>query len=268
MRPETAGGAAVAKGEVARDFGAASTTYETASRLQRLMGTAMLERLPVHRPGAKPLRILDLGCGTGYFTRQLAQRYPDARITAADLSPGMIEHARKTGGEGISWVLADAERLPFADGAYDVVFSNLMVQWSDCPGRVFDQCRRVLAPGGVLHCSTLLDGSLCELEQAWALADPGHRHVNRFETMVATMRCVEDRLPGASVEAETVVLDYDSPQALIRELKCLGAVYKGADRRRTLTAPGRVRAMFDHYPRTPSGHVMASYEACWISYGN
>lgn len=263
-----ASGASAPKHEIARDFGAASDTYESASRLQRLMGKAMLERLPVGRPDAKPLRILDLGCGTGYFTRQLARRYPDARISAVDLSPGMLQYARASFDREVHWSLADAERLPFAAGTFDVVFSNLMLQWCDRPEQVFDECRRVLARDGMLQCSTLLDGSLHELAQAWEKADPGRRHVNRFETRAVIAGHARERLPGASVDTETVVLGYDSPLELVRELKHLGAVYKGDDRRRTMTAPGRVRAMLEHYPRAPSGKVVASYGACWISYGH
>lgn len=259
--------APVEKGRIATDFGAATATYETASRLQRLMGTFMIGRLPPFEPDRAPLRILDLGCGTGYFTRQLAQRYPGAQVTAADLSSGMIEHARSISPEGIRWAVSDAEQLPFADGSFDVVFSNLMVQWCAHPDRVFAECRRVLDRGGVLQCSTLLEGSLRELAQAWAQADPGRRHVNTFDTAAAVTKQVHHQLPGAGLETQTIELDYASPLALGRELKHLGAVYKGPDRRSTLTAPGRVRAMCEHYPKRSCGSISASYEACWISYG-
>lgn len=259
--------APVEKVKIATDFGAATATYEMASRLQQRMGAFMIARLPPFEPGRAPLRILDLGCGTGYFTRQLARRYPGAHVTAVDLSGGMIDHARRNSPEGIRWVVSDAEQLPFADGSFDVVFSNLMVQWCEHPDRVFAECRRVLNREGVLQCSTLLEGSLRELAQAWAQADPGHRHVNAFDTAAAVAKQVHHQLPGAGLDTQTIELDYASPLTLGRELKHLGAVYKGADRRNTLTAPGRVRAMCEHYPKRSCGSISASYEACWISYG-
>lgn len=267
MKHAALAAAPAAKGQIATDFGAATATYETASRLQRLMGAFMMQRLPQAESGGRPLRILDLGCGTGYFTRQLAERYPESQVTGADLSRGMIEHARRISKEGIDWVTADAEQLPFVDGAFDVVFSNLMVQWCEHPDRAFAECGRVLGQGGVLRCSTLLDGSLRELARAWALADPGRGHVNEFDTAARVARYLRRPLPGAALLTQTLMLDYDSPLTLARELQHLGAVYKGADRRRTLTAPGRIRAMCEHYPKRSCGSVSASYEACWISYG-
>jgi len=256
--PETA--------SIARDFGAASVTYESASRLQRLMGQIMLDRLSALLSGREPVAILDLGCGTGHFTRRLAECFPGARITGADLSPGMISQARKIDDGTVTWVVADAERLPFAAASFDLVFSNLMIQWCRDPGRVLGECRRVLAAGGLLQCSTLLDGSLRELAAAWAAADPEYSHVNRFEPLASMAGRVGEVLPGAKLETDTVMLEYDSPLALARELKHLGAGYKGGDRRRTMTAPGRIRSMSEQYPRRMGGGIAASYEACWISY--
>ncbi|HBM48759.1 MAG TPA: malonyl-[acyl-carrier protein] O-methyltransferase BioC, partial [Marinobacter sp.] len=58
---------------IARGFGSASGTYDSASRLQKAMGDTMLARIPEN---FEPASILDLGCGTGWFTRKLANQYP------------------------------------------------------------------------------------------------------------------------------------------------------------------------------------------------
>lgn len=252
--------------DIARDFGVASETYESASRLQRHMGNIMLDRLGHWRTGNDEPEILDLGCGTGWYTRTLRQAYPEAHVTGVDLSPGMIGHARFNSPAAIDWLVADAECLPLPDNSVDIVFSNLMIQWCERPLSVLAECRRLLRPGGVLVCSTLLDGTLKELEQAWAKADPGRRHVNRFEAASTIKRIVDEVVPGGKITTGTVTLDYPSPLALTRELKSLGAGYKGQDRRRTVTAPGRVRAMCANYPRTREDNVLASYQACWITF--
>ncbi|WP_297791740.1 malonyl-ACP O-methyltransferase BioC [uncultured Marinobacter sp.] len=251
--------------DIARDFGEASGTYESASRLQRQTGNVILEQLGEWQSEKEP-DILDLGCGTGWFTRKLRQAYPGGQVTGVDLSPGMIGHARSNSSGAIDWLVADAGCLPLPDNSVDIIFSNLMIQWCERPDSVLGECRRLLRPGGVLVCSTLLDGTLRELEQAWAKADPGRRHVNRFEAASTIKRIVDEALPGGEIATGTVTLDYPSPLALTRELKSLGAGYKGQDRRRTATAPGRVRAMCAHYPRTREGTVLASYKACWIIY--
>src|SRR5690554_8117125 len=76
---------------IARGFGSASHTYDSASRLQKTMGDTMLARIPEN---FEPARTLDLVCGTGWFTRKLAKQSPNAPITAGNLAPGSPQHAQ------------------------------------------------------------------------------------------------------------------------------------------------------------------------------
>ena len=251
------------KSLIASQFGGASKTYDGASRLQRIMGEEMLDALELAGDGLRPRRILDLGCGTGWFTRKIEQSWP-CEVTGVDLSPGMIGQASEQSGPAIEWLVADAESLPFPSDSFDVVFSNLMVQWCDDPRTVFAECRRVLRPGGRLVLSTLLEGTLTELKQAWAVADPGQQHINRFECEADLRQRVEALLPDARVDTQTITLPYASPMALAAELRLLGAGFKSENRRKTLTAPGRVRTMCRNYPKQSDGTVVASYEAAWV----
>lgn len=250
-----------AKSDIAREFGRASNTYEQASRLQRRMGDAMLARLT--QQNAAPLTILDLGCGTGWFTRALQKRFPEAQIVGVDLSPGMIEKARSSSPESIQWLTADAESLPFSADTFDLVFSNLMIQWCQHPGTVLAQCRRLLRPEGRLAISTLLDGTLWELKQAWSVADPGQPHVNRFEQPEIWRDITGDVLTGSDFVTETIRLPYDSPMALNRELKLLGAGFKGEGRRKSVTSPGRYKDMCSAYPVSEIDGYAATYLAGW-----
>ncbi|AKV98600.1 biotin biosynthesis protein BioC [Marinobacter sp. CP1] len=252
------------KSDIARGFGIASGTYENASRLQRFMGNTMLQKFEFRESQDHDLTLLDLGCGTGWFTRKFADFGQIESLSGVDLSPGMLEQARKNGPAGISWIVGDAEYLPLPDSSVDVIFSNLMIQWCDDPGAVLRECRRILRPGGNLMVSTLLDGTLRELKSAWQAADPGHQHVNRFETDLALQAKVRAELPDAVVEERTISLPYESPMALAGELRHLGAGFRGAGRRRAATAPGRMREMCRQYPKEPDGTIMASYEAAWV----
>ena len=246
---------------IARGFDSASGTYDTASRLQKAMGDTMLARIPEN---FEPASILDLGCGTGWFTRKLANQYPNAAITGADLASGMLQQAQARSPETIAWLNADAEQLPLADNSADLIFSNLMIQWSTRPETVLAECQRILKPGGTLAISTLLDGTLEELKQAWTKADPGQPHVNRFTHHADWQQLTSRQLPGSTLETATLTLPYDSPMALNRELKHLGAVFKGEERRRTITAPGRFKAMCTAYPKQGYGEIIASYHAGWL----
>lgn len=65
--------------------------------------------------------VLDVGCGTGWFTRQLAARLP-GRVVGIDLDPAMLAYARCQFGE-IPYAVADAQALPFPDAGMDAVVS-------------------------------------------------------------------------------------------------------------------------------------------------
>jgi malonyl-CoA O-methyltransferase len=253
------------KSSIARDFGAASETYNPAARLQRYMGQVMLDQI-VEGPADRdiPTVALDLGCGTGWFTGELGARSNSAQTLGVDLAPGMIKFARSASPSDLKWLTADAEALPLADNSVDLVFSNLMIQWAESPRRVLAECRRVLRPGGQLMMSTLLDGTLAELREAWRQADPEHEHVNRFDSVERYRQWAAAVLPEATLTQETVRLDYPSPMALLAELKAIGAGFKGDSRRSSATAPGRLRSMCRYYPVSGDGRVYATYQAAWL----
>ena len=94
-----------------------------------------------------PGRILEIGTGTGSGAAILKARFPAADITGVDLSPEMVRIATVKV-EGVKFEPADASRLPFADGSFDLVVQNNVPVY-------FDEITRVLAPAGeVLITST------------------------------------------------------------------------------------------------------------------
>ena len=258
---------APAKTVIARDFGAASKTYNPAARLQRYMGQVMVDRIQRTDSNAcnsKPSVALDLGCGTGWFTRDIGEKARSAKTVGVDLAPGMLQFARSACPSDLIWVSGDAEALPLADNSVDLVFSNLMIQWTQNPDQVLAECRRVLRPGGQLMVSTLLQGTLEELREAWRKADPEHQHVNRFDSAEAYQTWVAEQLPDAEFHRESIRLEYPTPMALLAELKAIGAGFKGSARRASATAPGRLRSMCRHYPKVDTGQIVATYEAAWV----
>lgn len=123
-------------------FDLLAPTWETRIRPHHLWA---LELALVELPA--PARVLDLGTGTGVVARAMAERYPGAEVSGFDLSPAMIDQARRglpvALRERIAFEVADAASLPCADAAFDLVTLSNMIPF-------FDELARVVAPGGWL----------------------------------------------------------------------------------------------------------------------
>src|ERR1700739_1484405 len=161
------------KRQVAASFSRAAASYDSVAELQRDVGTQLMNRLP----GCFRTALwLDLGCGTGYFTRALAERFGEG--LALDIAEGMLNHARPLGG-AMHFIAGDAERLPLQDSTCDLIFSSLAVQWCADFESVLGEAFRVLKPGGIFAFASLCVGTLYELRDSWRQVD-GMVHVNRF----------------------------------------------------------------------------------------
>lgn len=118
-------------------------TTQPAARLVRFAGV---------RAGQ---RVLDVGSGTGVVAVTAARQ--GAQVTGSDLTPALLEQARhnaEIAGVAVDWREADAEALPFANGAFDVVLSQFGHMFAPRPEVAIAEMLRVLAPGGTLAFST------------------------------------------------------------------------------------------------------------------
>jgi SAM-dependent methyltransferase len=100
----------------------------------------------------RPARVLEVAAGTGAVTRRLAEALPPGTtLVATDLNPAMLAHASARGAaRAVTWQPADAQQLPFAEGAFDAVVCQFGVMFFPDKARAFAEARRVLAPGGAL----------------------------------------------------------------------------------------------------------------------
>jgi malonyl-CoA O-methyltransferase len=260
------------KREVRRAFSKAANHYDAAAVLQREVCERMLENLDVIK--LEPVRLLDAGCGTGWGTRQLQQRYPAAEIIALDIAPGMLQAASKGSGgwrklfarQRQQFICADIEALPLAAQSCDMVWSNLALQWCNDLPATFSGLHRVLRTDGLLMFSTFGPDTLKELRSAFAGVD-GYSHVSRF----VDMHDLGDMLVAAGfaepvMEMEKITLTYADVPAVMRDLKSIGAHNATSGRALGLMGRGKWGRIVRNYEALRrEGRLPATFE---IVYGH
>ncbi|WP_058913624.1 malonyl-ACP O-methyltransferase BioC [Entomohabitans teleogrylli] len=218
--------AKVNKQAIAAAFGRAATTYEQYADLQRISG----ERLLALAGDLPRGRLLDAGCGTGWFSRIWQQR--GQQVIALDLSSEMLAEARRLD-SAAEYLCGDIESLTLESASVETVWSNLAVQWCGdlCAG--LGELRRVTRPGGRVLFSTLLADSLGELRQAWRAVD-AQPHANRFLTLQQVQEACRDW--PVALHEQTVTLVFPDVLSAMRSLKGIGATHLHQGRQtRTLT---------------------------------
>jgi ABC-2 type transport system ATP-binding protein len=130
-------------------WGRFSGTYDDA--LESMIGKEVRKNLARILSGEHDLgSVVEFGCGTGYFTRAIAE---NARhVTATDLSKRMIEAARSNlrGLDNVAFQVQDSESASMPSDEYDAALMANMLHTLDDPVKALKECYRVLKPGGTL----------------------------------------------------------------------------------------------------------------------
>lgn len=238
---------AVDKQAVAAAFGRAAQSYNQHADLQRQCGEQLMQQA---RSGQR-LSVLDAGCGTGWFS----QRWRSAghQVTALDLSEKMLEQAAINQAAD-HYQSGDIEALPFADASFDRCWSNLAIQWcSDLP-LALRELWRVTRPGGQVLFSTLLAGSLAEVQQAWQFLGRA-APVNRF----ASLAMIEQAGAGMTLRLtpSTLTLAFPDVFSLLRSLKGIGATHLHQGRDERVLSRAQLQQLEQVWPRDARGCLLS-----------
>ena len=120
-------------------------------------------------------RVLDIGSGAGLDSLIAAlQVGPEGSVTGIDMTPEMIENARKGAAElglnNVTFVEGEAEKLPFGDSSFDVVISNGVIDLIPDKDAVFGEIHRVLVPGGRIQ--------IADVTIQQPVSDEGRRNID------------------------------------------------------------------------------------------
>jgi len=259
--------------KVRRAFSGATNSYDSHAELQREIGRRLLAHLNFTK--INPTSILDIGCGTGFFTRLLAEKYKKATIFATDLSETMVKHTANNQKPRWPWqrkyhhTASDAVALPFKNASFDLVTSNLAMQWVPDAEAMMKEMRRVLKPGGLMLFSTFGRRTLIELKQTLASIPTEHSNsVLPFPDVMSLGSslgncAVEDHV----TDADLFTLTYPDTMALVRELKGMGASSSAIQGRSGgLYGRALLRNIEQHYKEHhcgEDGRIYATFEALY-----
>lgn len=239
----------VNKQAIAAAFGRAAHSYSRHDALQRQSADGLRALLAETRFAS----VLDAGCGPG--SNSLAWRQAGSLVTAMDLCAPMLEEARRNQAADC-YLQADIEAIPFADGQFSLVWSHLAVQWCASLPQALAELYRVAQPGGKVAFTTLLSGSLPELNQAWQAVD-AEPHANRF----LSGQQVNDALSGWQYRCavQTITLLFDDALSAMQSLKGIGATHLHAGRAGRPLTRGQLQRLAQAWPQQ-AGKFPLSYQ--------
>lgn len=134
------------KKTIEKNFSKSAYTYEDHASVQRLCAERLIDIIDLDCFS----KIIEIGCGTGVYTRMLAERYPQAEITAVDISRDMIVEARKNVDlPKVKFEIIDAEQLRSSE-KYDLITSNASFQWFGDLEKAFSSFSKNLSEQGLL----------------------------------------------------------------------------------------------------------------------
>jgi malonyl-CoA O-methyltransferase len=228
-------------------FDRRAAAFDAVAFLPREIAQRMCERLEYIK--VNPAAVLDAGCGAGDDLPALRARFPEAPVYGVDLSGAMLARAGRSETDQTSWrrwlpaslgkalgqrgprvAQADFSALPFAAGAFDLIWSNLALHWHSRPDAVLPEWQRVLRVNGLLMFSTLGPDTLRELRAAYAdaeaalgIAPAGARVIDFVDMHDLGDMLVESGFEIPVMDQEVLTVTYQSPESLLADVRRWGA---------------------------------------------
>ena len=249
--------------QVRRAFSRAASGYSAAADLQMEVQKRLFEDLDLFE-SLRPSVIVDVGAGTCEAAQLFRKKFPKSTVIALDNAMPMLRQSAidNRDGQDHCRVVGDACALPLRSGSVDILFCNLCLQWMNDLSVTFAEFARVLRPDGLLLCSTFGDGTLHELQEAFAAAD-AFPHVIPFCSIAQFGAAILDAgFCNPVLDSERFTLFYEDFYGLLRQLRALGATNALSSRRRTLTGRKRFSAAQQVYEtyRDANGKLPSTWQ--------
>jgi len=213
---------------IEQNFSRNAGVYDDYSSVQRKCAKKLIELLNDRTFS----RILEIGCGTGFYTQALRKSNSTAQIDAIDLSEGMIKVAsQKIKDMFTSFMVFDGEEI-YPEKKFDLITSNASFQWFQDINRSLTRLKESMTDGGVLCFSIYGPGTFNELQEI--LSDHFGRHLNLTSTGFLGFdkieRIVSKHFKNVQITEESFTEDFISLWDFLRDIKRSGTRGEGLAR--------------------------------------
>lgn len=150
------------KEKIENSFDKKAHSYNRHASLQKKSAQNLCQLLP----NTQPLKILEIGCGTGFLTEELQKIFPNSEIIGIDISKNMVASCQQkfTGHSNLNFQVMDGENINL-DQKFDLIISNLSIQWFENPVTGLRKLCGNLTDGGALYFSTIGNKSFWQWQQ-------------------------------------------------------------------------------------------------------
>ncbi len=241
---------ALNKQKTASLFSKAAADYVTHACVQKTAAAMLIKTLDTDYQ-----KVLDLGAGPFVNSFELKKR--SDYVISMDLSKAMLTQKVTPS------ICADMDSLPFKDNAFDLIFSNFAMQWSQNIEIVLTEVERVLKPGGRVHFSLVCDGSLHEIDRAFSVLETGS-HINSFTSFKELDRIISTSNLKPISSTQCIHKQYfDSPACAIKSIKQIGANNHEQGAQKGLFGKSQFKRVLNAYPME-KGQFPVSYAVAYI----
>ncbi len=199
---------------VGKQFYKALTTYDEHAIAQKAIAAKLASLIDDNiTPWS---RILEIGPGTGIFTKAYAPILKPSEINFIDLYPvpefGVAPFEQYHIGDAEDWIAEEANKNPYA---YDFIVSASTIQWIVNQDKFIGDIARLLCPGGTFLCSTFLPGNLKEMR-------PGNPYGLVYRSAKEMERILRRHFSDVHIEEDRIVIEFDSPRETLRHIRHTG----------------------------------------------
>lgn len=250
------------KQALAQRFGQAAAVYNAQAQMQKCCARQLINALPddLELPSGD---ILEIGCGTGFVTQQLIQRFPDRTLQITDLSAEMLQfcqaHLQIPAQQQISFQQMDGEAIALSQPCAMIV-SGFAIQWFQNPIQSLLNLFHQIQPCGYLLLSFPTDRSFPEWKQVChSLHLPFT--ANLLPNAEAVMLAFQSEAKHCRKHEESVCLTFAGAADFFRSLKSIGAGLNQSGQQLSLT---EMRQLIQHWDRQAGNSVTVHFQVCFL----